>query len=210
MNQLLLDIAQLRRQCPWYRAQTLETLRTYLSEEFHEVLSALEDRDPIALKEELGDLLFQIMLYSQLASESGWFTMTDVIENLHHKIIRRNQHIFGKLIITDIEAVNMNWQYAKAAEREHDRERGDEKMYEVTIEEDKALVTFKNRLIVGIPLTPPAAQLFAPGYTDVAWIWLALTDAFKHADILLPEGDAKRLAILISKQVNGFAQYKLG
>lgn len=210
MNVLLSDIAHLRRKCPWYQTQTLETLGTYLAEEFQEVLVALENQDPIALKEELGDLLFQILVYSELASEVGWFTMPEVIDDLHRKIMRRNQHVFGNLVLSDIEAVNLNWQAIKAIERNLDREGINWKMYEVTIEQDQAFITFKNHPTVAIPLEPPTAQNFAPGYTYAAWVWLALNDAFEHATVSMPEDAVRRLAIQISKQVKACTKREQG
>jgi len=205
MNVLLSDVTRLRQNCQWYQAQTLETLRNYLAEEFQEVLGALDDEDPNALKEELGDLLFQILLYSQMASERGWFSMQEVMDGLHHKIIRRNQHVFGDLVLTDIEAVNLHWQCVKINERDRDNERKNREMYEIAIEQNEALVTVKNYSPVTIPLEPPPAEKFAPGYTCSAWIWLALNDAFEHANILMPDEDIKEIAILISKQAQASA-----
>src|SRR5574341_450296 len=205
MNALLSDIARLRRTCPWYQAQTLETLRTYLNEESQEVLGALDEGDPNALKEELGDLLFQILLYSQIASGRGWFSMQEVMDGLHCKIIRRNQHVFGDLVLTDLEAVNQQWQAVKDKERNRISERTNWKMYEIAIEQNEAQVTVKDHPVVTIPLEPPPAEKFAPGYTRSAWIWLALNDAFEHADILMSDEDIKEIAILISKQAQASA-----
>jgi len=102
---------------------TLESLRVYLAEEFQEVLGTLDNGDPNTLKEELGDLLFQILLYGQLASERGWFTLQEIVEGLHHKIMRRNQHVFSDLVLTDLEAVNLHWQSIKESERNQDSKR---------------------------------------------------------------------------------------
>ena len=205
MNILLSDIARLRHTCPWYQAQTLETLGTYLIEESQEVLGTLNEENPSALKEELGDLLLQILLYGQITSERGWFTTQEIVDELHHKIIRRNQHVFGDLVLTDLEAVNLHWQSVKASERNPDSERKNWKMYEISIEQNEVLVIFKNHPAVTIPLEPPPAKKFAPGYTCSAWIWLALNNAFEHANILMPDEDIKEIAILISKQAQASA-----
>jgi len=91
-------IARLRAPdgCPWDRAQTPQTLRRYLLEEVYEALEAIDLDDPQRLKEELGDILLQVVLQSQLASETGAFTLDDVIANVHAKIIRRHPHVFGE------------------------------------------------------------------------------------------------------------------
>ena len=90
-------IARLRAPdgCPWDRAQTPQTLRRYLLEEAYEALEAIDLEDPRRLKEELGDLLLQIVLQSQIAGESGQFTIYDVIAHIHAKMIRRHPHVFG-------------------------------------------------------------------------------------------------------------------
>ncbi len=205
MKTLISDVEHLRENCPWYQALTLETLSNYLAEEAQEVLSALNDRDPNALQEELGDLLFQILLYSQLASERGWFAWQEIVAGLHHKIMHRNQHVFGNLVLKDLAAVNLHWQSVKACERKCDRERINQAMYEIAIEQNEALVTVKHHPSVTIPFEPPPAEKFAPGYTRSAWIWLALTDAFAHANIWMPQEDIKEIAILISKQIQAIA-----
>lgn len=200
MNTLISDVDRLRTHCPWYQALNLEAVRTYLAEEYQEVLDAFAGGDPDLLKGELGDLLFQILLYGQLASERGWFSMQEIVDGLHHKIIRRNQHVFGDLVLADLDAVNQHWQDIKDEENNRDIERTDRKMYEVAIGQNEALVTVKNHSVVTIPLEPPPAENFAPGYTRSAWVWLALNDAFEHANILMPDEDRKEIAILISKQ----------
>lgn len=75
-------------------------------------------------------------------------------------------------------------------------------MYEITIEQNEALIAIKNHPVVTIPLEPPPAEKFAPGYTRSAWIWLALNDAFENANILIPDEDRKEIAILISKKAH--------
>jgi len=91
-------IARLRAPdgCPWDRAQTPQTLRRYLLEEAYEALEAIDLDDAQRLKEELGDILLQIVLQSQIASETGAFTLDGVIANIHAKIIRRHPHVFGE------------------------------------------------------------------------------------------------------------------
>jgi len=103
--------------CPWDREQTHQTLRPYLLEEAYEVLEALDADDPVAMREELGDLLLQIVLHAQIASEYGEFTMADILQRIHAKLVHRHPHVFGDLVVKDKEKVVENWERIKAAER---------------------------------------------------------------------------------------------
>ena len=96
VNELLDIMARLRGPlgCPWDREQTEQTLKKYLIEEAYEVLEAIEERDPDKLKEELGDLLLQIVFLSRIAAEKRQFTFIDVVRSLVRKLIRRHPHIF--------------------------------------------------------------------------------------------------------------------
>jgi nucleoside triphosphate diphosphatase len=82
--------------CPWDREQTFDSIRKYTLEETYEVFDAIERRDWTALKDELGDLLLQVLFYAQMASETGSFTIEDVIAGLNRKLIRRHPHVFGE------------------------------------------------------------------------------------------------------------------
>jgi len=104
--------------CPWDREQTHQSLRSHLLEECYELLSALDDDDPEAMREELGDLLLQILLHAQIASEYGEFSMADVLRGIHTKIINRHPHVFGSVDLKDVGGVLENWERLKAAERE--------------------------------------------------------------------------------------------
>jgi MazG family protein len=111
--------------CPWDREQTAKTLRTYLVEETYEVLDAIERDDPQALRDELGDLLLQILFHAQIASEQGRFSMDDVLSNLHDKLVRRHPHVFGDARAETPGQVVQNWEALKAAERSlHEANRG--------------------------------------------------------------------------------------
>lgn len=102
--------------CPWDREQTHASLRRYLLEETAEVLSAIDQEDPDALEEELGDLLLQIVLHAQIASEEGYFHMDDVIGALSAKIIRRHPHVFGEEKAHSAAEVERRWQLLKEKE----------------------------------------------------------------------------------------------
>ena len=103
--------------CPWDREQTHATLRTYLLEEAYEVLDALDAKDDARLAEELGDLLLQIVFHSQIAAEEGRFDISDVIREVHDKMVRRHPHVFGEAKVPDARAVLKNWEQLKADER---------------------------------------------------------------------------------------------
>ncbi len=109
--------------CPWDRKQTHQTLRPYLLEETYEVLDALDADDPDALKEELGDLLIQVALHVQIATEEGEFKLADVIGHVVDKLIRRHPHVFGDVNVQDAEEVARNWEAIKQQEREENGER---------------------------------------------------------------------------------------
>ena len=103
--------------CPWDLEQTHESLRTYLLEESYEVLEAMEGGDDSKFADELGDLLFQVVFHSQIATEEGRFTVADVIREIHDKMVRRHPHVFGEVHAKDSAEVLRNWEQIKAAER---------------------------------------------------------------------------------------------
>ena len=106
--------------CPWDREQTHQSLRTHLMEEAFEALQALDHDDPHELREELGDLMLQIVLQAQIATEYGEFNMVDVLSSIRAKLIRRHPHVFGGLEVAGVDEVLHNWETLKAAEREAD------------------------------------------------------------------------------------------
>jgi len=103
--------------CPWDREQTHTTLRTYLIEEAYEVLEALESGDDAKFAEEMGDLLLQIVFHSQIAKEEGRFSVSDVIREVHDKMVRRHPHVFGEKRAKDAAEVLKNWEQIKKEER---------------------------------------------------------------------------------------------
>jgi MazG family protein len=110
-------IAQLRAPdgCPWDRAQTHVSLRPYVLEEAHEVIAAIDQGDPSSLADELGDLLLQVLLHSQIAVENGEFTIEDVIDGLVRKLIRRHPHVFAGAP-SDLDSINRMWDEVKRKE----------------------------------------------------------------------------------------------
>ncbi|QNI30231.1 nucleoside triphosphate pyrophosphohydrolase [Alloacidobacterium dinghuense] len=117
--------------CPWDREQTFDSIRKYTLEETYEVFDAIERRDWADLREELGDLLLQVLFYSEMAAEAGDFTISDVIEGLNRKLIRRHPHVFGDeaaaaagnvaqgLETNGIDAIQVlrNWEQIKQLEK---------------------------------------------------------------------------------------------
>ncbi len=103
--------------CPWDREQDFDTIKRYTLEETYEVLDAIERRDWPDLKDELGDLLLQVLFYAQMAAEAGYFDIADVAENLNAKLIRRHPHVFGDADAKDSDTVLKNWETIKRQER---------------------------------------------------------------------------------------------
>lgn len=112
--------------CPWDREQTFDSIMRYTLEETYEVFDAIERRDWAGLKDELGDLLLQVLFYAEMAQETGYFTLEDVAENLSAKLVRRHPHVFGEVEATDANAVLRNWDQIKAQEKQS-RNVGEEK-----------------------------------------------------------------------------------
>jgi len=116
-------VAQLRSPnggCPWDLAQTPDSLIPYVIEEAHEVVDAIRHGTPDAVCEELGDLLLQVVLQAQIASEQGQFQFTDVAQGITEKLIRRHPHVFGNLEVQTLDDVHRNWEQIKAAEKGDD------------------------------------------------------------------------------------------
>jgi len=102
--------------CPWDKEQTHQTLRVALLEEAYEVLDALDREDMDDLREELGDLLMQIVMHAQMASEGNVFNLADVIEDVRTKIVRRHPHVFGDVRVSGTKEVLQNWEKIKRTE----------------------------------------------------------------------------------------------
>jgi tetrapyrrole methylase family protein / MazG family protein len=120
IDRLLAIMARLRAPggCPWDREQTLATLRPYLLEETYEVLEAIDLGDPREHREELGDLLLQIVFQAQLAKEVGQFAFEDVAEAISNKLVSRHPHVFGESDVKDAEGVLRQWAELKRKEKE--------------------------------------------------------------------------------------------
>lgn len=102
--------------CPWDREQTRDSLKPFLLEETYEVLEALDDEDPDKLKEELGDLLFQIVFHCQIAKEKNEFDISDVIDKISEKMVKRHPHVFAKARYKSKEELYTHWEEEKKRE----------------------------------------------------------------------------------------------
>lgn len=103
--------------CPWDRLQTHDSLRPYVVEEAYEVIDAIDRRDSAALQEELGDLLLQVVFHAHIAGENGLFNMSDVIDGIVTKLIRRHPHVFGGQDISEEAGVRKRWEEIKKEEK---------------------------------------------------------------------------------------------
>ncbi len=116
----LLDVmAQLRgeRGCPWDKEQSHASLKPFLREESHELLDALDSQDAQKIREELGDLLHQIVFHCQIAAENGCFSAADVVSDLKDKMLRRHPHVFSTDPLSDSDSVLRQWTQIKSQER---------------------------------------------------------------------------------------------
>lgn len=103
--------------CPWDREQTFDSIKKHTLEETYEVFDAIERRDWNDLRDELGDLLLQVLFYAQVADEAGHFALKDVADSLSAKLVRRHPHIFGEEVAADSGAVLRNWELIKREEK---------------------------------------------------------------------------------------------
>ncbi|HXI10122.1 MAG TPA: nucleoside triphosphate pyrophosphohydrolase [Thermodesulfobacteriota bacterium] len=103
--------------CPWDREQTLSSLVPFIIEEAYEAVSAIDSKDPVEIKEELGDLLFQIIFSTRITEEAGWFGLADVIDASYEKMVRRHPHVFGESKADTSEEVLKRWAEIKKDEK---------------------------------------------------------------------------------------------
>ena len=146
--------------CPWDREQTPESLKPFVLEEAYEVVDAIDDPNPNALKEELGDLLYQVLFLSKIASEKGQFDINDVLTNSYEKLYNRHPHVFGEDKLNTSEEVLKNWEKIKAEEKGETRK----------------------SILDGLPMTLPAllkAQRIQERASRVGFDWNEVGPAFE-------------------------------
>src|SRR5918992_1582851 len=169
--------------CPWDREQTYATLAPMLLEEAYEAFEAVEEARagrPAELRDELGDLLFQIVFYAQVASERGEFDITDVTDAIYTKMVRRHPHVFGDVTVRDNEELLRNWEAMKAEEK---RAAGKD-----TQDEDASLL---DGVSAKAPALMEAHQLTVKA-ARVGFDWERVEDVF---DKLQEEADELRAAL---------------
>jgi len=163
-DELVNIVAKLRGPggCPWDREQTRDSLKPFLVEEFYELIDALDENDHEGIREEMGDLLFQILFQSQLSKEEGLFDIHDVVDGIARKMVNRHPHVFGDRKLKSSQEVMEHWQ-------EHKKKEG--KNYESVID--------------GVPRALPAllrARKLQIKATKVGFDWERIEDVFDKLD----------------------------
>lgn len=118
-KRLLIIMDELREQCPWDKKQTIESLRKLTIEETYELTDAITEKNYNGIKEELGDLLMHIVFYSKIGSEKNKFDVSDVLNNVCDKLIRRHPHIYSDVKVNNAEDVKKNWEKIKLTEKKN-------------------------------------------------------------------------------------------
>lgn len=116
-RRLLEIMDELRAKCPWDRKQTLESLRYLTIEEMYELSDSILEKDMDGIKKELGDLMLHLVFYAKIGSESGAFTIRDVLDSINGKLVHRHPHIFGDVKVKDAKEVRDNWEKIKLQEK---------------------------------------------------------------------------------------------
>ncbi|MGF1709280.1 nucleoside triphosphate pyrophosphohydrolase [Vibrio kagoshimensis] len=117
LEQIMTKLRDPKGGCPWDLKQNFETIVPHTIEETYEVVDAIHNKDWPNLQEELGDLLFQVIFYSQLAKEQGLFEFSDVVDGVNEKLTRRHPHVFSDAKFENDEEINANWEVEKAKEK---------------------------------------------------------------------------------------------
>jgi len=115
-NEFVEIVKRLRKECPWDREQTNDSIKAATIEETYEVVEAIEKKNYDELRNELGDLLLHVVFHTIIASESNNFTIDDVIDSIREKLIRRHPHVFGEVKVSGAEEVKKNWEEIKLEE----------------------------------------------------------------------------------------------
>ncbi|MDX1443378.1 MAG: nucleoside triphosphate pyrophosphohydrolase [Gammaproteobacteria bacterium] len=131
--ELMATLRDPERGCPWDREQDFSTIAPYTVEEAYEVEDAIQRNDLDDLKDELGDLLFQVVFHARMAEEQGAFAFNDVVANLVEKMTRRHPHVFGNEDFGDAETQTANWEALKAEEKAAKREKGESLLDDVPL-----------------------------------------------------------------------------
>jgi MazG family protein len=168
----LLDLIRTLRSengCPWDKKQTPQSMHSYILEEYHEMVQAINDGDPVSMTDEMGDLLFLVVFVAYMFEQQGITTIQEIIEAVHAKMIRRHPHVFGDAQAKDADEVIANWSAMKASE---------------------AMIKKRASLLDGIPRSLPAlsrAQKLANRAAKVGFDWTRPQEVFVKVDEELNE-----------------------
>jgi len=193
-GELLESIARLRDPtdgCPWDRAQNHVSLRPYMLEEAYEAIAAIDSGEPEALQDELGDVLLQVVLHAQIASENGDFSISDIIAGLTAKLVRRHPHVFGDAS-NDLPEIMQRWNHIKSQEKAHKpqlpvlieaRKLVDDRIVRgnVTLETDSA----SEEVVAGLQMLRAIADAWRQGFEPE----IALRKAMQTISDRLDEGE---------------------
>jgi len=160
--------------CPWDREQTLDSIKTFTLEETYEVLEAIDNRDWDELTGELGDLLLQVLFYSEMAQEEKHFSIDDVLDRLSNKLVGRHPHVFGDVKAETSGEVLRNWEVLKAEEKRKRLEAGGGKSTKPVSNPDSVLANVSS----GVPAILEAAKLSARA-AHVGFDWPTLRGIFE-------------------------------
>ncbi|TVQ71255.1 MAG: nucleoside triphosphate pyrophosphohydrolase [Balneolaceae bacterium] len=173
-------MAILRRECPWDRQQTHESIKDLMVEEIYEAIEAIDNDDPVELKKELGDLLLHVVFHTEIAREAGRFDIGDVIYGIQEKLIRRHPHVFADTHAGDSATVVRNWEDLKMKEKE------------------------RSSVLQGVPDTLPALikaqrmqeKAAAVGFDWQTWeeAWPKLTEEIEEFKLAAQKGDEEEKA----------------
>lgn len=207
LQQLIDVVARLRAPdggCPWDLAQTQQTLTPYVLEEAYEVVEAIHSGEQNAIAEELGDLLLQVVLQAQIATEENKFSLKEIAQGISEKLIRRHPHVFGDVEVTSVEQVKQNWEQIKATEKGEENTQLSSKLSRYTR-------TFPP-LMAGMKISQKAAKAGFE-WEDVEGVWAKFQEElaeFKHAIAAeSPERQQAELGDLLFTVINLARWYKL-
>lgn len=175
--------------CPWDREQTFATIAPYTIEEAYEVADAIERNDPVDLRDELGDLLFQVVFHARMAEERGWFDFEGVAAAIHDKLVRRHPHVFSDAVFANRAEQSLNWEEHKARERAEAAARRGARSHGVLGEVPRALPALMRAAKLG-----RRAARVGFDWPDAAGVRQKLTEELAELDTAISAGHREAIA----------------
>ncbi|MEY4702387.1 MAG: hypothetical protein RIR96_284, partial [Bacteroidota bacterium] len=173
-DRLVVIMDELREKCPWDKKQTIETLRHLTIEETYELADAILDEDWKGMKEEIGDIMLHLVFYARIAKEQNQFTLSDALESICEKLIRRHPHIYGDVKVENEEEVKQNWEKLKLKEG-------------------------KKSVLAGVPRSLPAmvkatrlqdkSRQVGFEWKDIKDVWLKVDEEMEELKVAVDSGD---------------------